>query len=180
MSTFHRANFQQIAFTFTSLEPLGLLETAYLEDVNGVDGQVTLTGPGELRLSLLVSGMDSEHERFRAFLTLDGLPDGQYAVSGRARDVVGNEAVFSLPFALANGLGVVLVLPGMTLAGVVIVDGPPAAQPFVSVQAAVYPGGPAASLPSVSVQAAVSRGPGSLAQQVQVGSTASAVVRGET
>ena len=49
MSVFRRGGFSEIGFTFTSLEPLGLLDTAYLEDIHGVDGQVTLTGPDGLR-----------------------------------------------------------------------------------------------------------------------------------
>lgn len=119
MSVFRRGLYSEISFTFTSLEPLGLLETAYLEDSSGVDGQVTLDGPGGLRLPLLITGLDGGNANFRAFLPLAGLPDGAYMISGRAQDVAGNRATFSLPFTLAPGFGSVLILPGARLSGVV-------------------------------------------------------------
>src|SRR4051812_42607906 len=99
MDTFYRATWHQFWFSLRSGEPLGLLDSSYLEDYSGQDGQITLrhleTGTGYPILLAEVPPTEEPgpHEVFRGWLPLDALPDGPFQVQGRVRDPAGNATI---------------------------------------------------------------------------------------
>ena len=125
---FNRQNYQELWITLASNEVLGILDSDYLEDYFGVDGQVSLYNVGtDTRYDVAMNEVSTEtpsipHDVFRGFVPLLGLPNGEYVVQGRVRDVVnnytvlnavqnpfGNERVLDLTIELTN-IGVVIPL----------------------------------------------------------------------
>lgn len=111
MLTFYRAQNTQLWLTLTSNEILGVLDSGYIEDYFGVDGQVTIrnVGTGERFVVLMneVSG-DVPHETFRGFIPTSILSDGRYQLEGRVRDRLNNYTILS---EVENPLGSERVLP---------------------------------------------------------------------
>lgn len=111
MSTFYRQQFDFVTLTLTANEPLGMLDSNYLENENGVDGYLTLyhvlTGQ---RFSVVMADVSSgnNHDTFYGQIALSALPDGDFEVRGRVRDLVGNYTVLS---SVSSPLGGERVLP---------------------------------------------------------------------
>ena len=108
ISQFQRANYGQIAITLSADETLGLLDSAYLQDYNGNDGQLSLfnefTG---IRYPVLMGEIpeltpEIPHDVFRGYFQITGRPNGLYWLQGRLRDVVGNYTVLGQ---VANPIG---------------------------------------------------------------------------
>ena len=101
MSTVYRAQFSTLWITLQSNEQLGLLDSDYLEDYYGNDGQVTLhhidSGIDYPVLMLHVSEETPEipFDVFRGQTSLAILPNGDYEVRGRCRDLAGNYTILS-------------------------------------------------------------------------------------
>lgn len=106
VDVFYRQLYQQLAVTLTSNEVLGVLDSGFLEDYFGTDGQVTLHHlPSDQRFALLMGESPNEaapHEVFVGQDDLSLLPDGEYRIEGRVRDVVGNYTILSA-FAAPRG-----------------------------------------------------------------------------
>jgi len=129
MTTVFRGTHSTLWIELWADEQLGLLDSGYIEDYDGVDGAVTLhhlqsatdfqvamtSYPGE------TPGVNNDV--FKGTIDLSALPDGQFEVRGRARDAVGNETVMgsiasgtpagarvlSLPLTLAAGAGTQII-----------------------------------------------------------------------
>lgn len=105
---FNRTGYTELWLTLSSNEQLGILDSLYLEDYNGVDGQVSLLHVGtNTRYAVLMGGVPAAtpavpNDVFEGFMTLTGKPDGLYAVQGRCRDVLGNYTILG---AVATPLG---------------------------------------------------------------------------
>lgn len=96
---FDRENHDSLVVTLTANEPLGILDTDFVEDYFGVDGQVTIYNTSSLvRTALVMVAVPGEtpgtpDDIFRGQKLLSLLPDGDYEIQGRVRDVVGNHVI---------------------------------------------------------------------------------------
>lgn len=92
MTTFYRGTFQELWLTLSSDEPLGILDTDFLEDWSGKDGSVSLLHVSSgLRVSVPMAPVPMDSRvNFKGWLALAGLPDGRYSIQGRMRDLQGN------------------------------------------------------------------------------------------
>ena len=101
METFYRSDFTEIWIRLTSGETLGILDTDYLEDYFGIDGQVTLhhLSSGERFPIVMAEQTDQTpgvpHDVFAGYRYLSDLPDGDYQVEGRVRDLNGSYSILS-------------------------------------------------------------------------------------
>lgn len=108
MVIFYRQNYSQITLNIASNEELGVLDTGFVEDFNGVDGQLSLLHVAtSTRYPVPVSAVPAvtpsiPNDQFRAILSLAGLPDGDYQLQGRVRDVIGNYTILG-SFATPSG-----------------------------------------------------------------------------
>lgn len=106
MTTIYRSNFSTLWVELWADEQLGLLDSAYIEDYNGVDGTVTLHHvPTSTDYQVVMSPYPGEtpevsNDVFKGTVTLASLPDGLFEVRGHARDTAGNSTVLG---ALAGG-----------------------------------------------------------------------------
>jgi hypothetical protein len=129
MADFFRGTYSTIWITLRSDEPLGFLDSSYLEDFDGIDGYISIYHPATLqRWSIPMVDLPTEtpltpHDVFRGGIALSSLPDGGFEIQGRVRDTAGNykiigavsspiggEGVQSLTFKIVAGLGVILEL----------------------------------------------------------------------
>lgn len=95
---FNRGTFTEIWFRLASNEALGILDTDYIEDYYGVDGQLTLVHLGTLsEYPVLMSPtVDAvQGNILSGFKLLAGLDDGDYVLKGRVRDVLGNYTILT-------------------------------------------------------------------------------------
>jgi len=102
MSTFRfaRASYTQLWLKIRSDETLGILDSDYLEDYNGVDGQITLHHVATVTdYTVLMSHVPGEtptipFDVFQGvYSPLADLPDGIYELRFRCRDVMGNYTI---------------------------------------------------------------------------------------
>jgi hypothetical protein len=129
MTEFLRETFTTLWITLRSDEPLGILDSQYLENYDGMDGYVTIehlvTGQ---RFDVPMAELPTEtpgvpHDVFRGAIGLSGLPDGEFEIRGRVRDPQGNytilgavaspfggERIQILSFRIVPGLGVIVTL----------------------------------------------------------------------
>ena len=136
---FYRANHTTLWLTIESNEALGILDSDYVEDYNGADGQMTLHHVGsDTDYPLVMAAVPDQtpsidHDVFKGPIELVGLPSGDYEVRGRVRDLTGNytilsaflspmgsESVQPIVLTIAEGNGYRLVLPVAAVAGVSI------------------------------------------------------------
>lgn len=81
-----------------SNEALGVLDTGYLEDYYGTDSQLTLyhLATGVAYPVAMVETAETPsvpHDQFEGSYPFELLPDGDYEIYGRLRDVAGNYVV---------------------------------------------------------------------------------------
>ena len=99
MSTLYRDNFTTLWVELWADEQLGLLDSDYIEDFDGVDGAVTLhhvDTATDYQVAMLPYPGETpgtDNDVFKGTLPLSSLPDGLFEVRGRARDAVENETV---------------------------------------------------------------------------------------
>lgn len=100
MSTFNRGNFTQLWIKLTSDEPLGILDTDYLEDYDGNDGFITLhhvATSQDYQLAMLAVPQDTPsipNDVFQGvYSPLSDLADGEYELRFRCRDPYGNYTI---------------------------------------------------------------------------------------
>ena len=120
--TFYRAAHTTLWLTIQSNESLGVLDSDYIEDYHGADGQLTLHHVATTTdYPVLMAPQPDQtplipNDVFRGPVTLATLPDGDYELRGRVRDVTGNYTILS---AFASPQGgedvqaiVLTILPG--------------------------------------------------------------------
>jgi len=95
MILFLRGGYQELWLTLASDEPLGILDTAYLEDWSGQDGQVSLLQiqTGQRFPVPMAPAPSGSRVNFQGWIALSGLLNGVYAIQGRVRDLVGNVTI---------------------------------------------------------------------------------------
>jgi hypothetical protein len=121
MPTFVRGFFTELWITLRSDETLGILDSDYLEDYFGVDGQISLLHESNVRYTIVMNEVAEEttnvpHDVFTGFLELDSIPNGHYIVQARVRDIansytilgevenpLGTERIINLEFDVADG-----------------------------------------------------------------------------
>lgn len=132
---FYRGQFSQLWLTLRSDEVLGMLDTDYIEDFNGVDGQISVLMPDNTRMPVLMSEVlsdtpDVPHDSFTGAIELADVPNGHYQVQGRVRDLtgnytvigtvanpIGNERVIALEFDIVPGFGIIVSFGTLKLTG---------------------------------------------------------------
>ncbi len=140
---FNKLHYNEIWITLSSNEELGILDSDYLEDYFGADGQITLINESTLvRTPLLMNeitgGGPFPHDVFTGYVPSDDLPVGFYHVEARVRDVIGNysiigevsdpiggERIINLAFEVvefASAAGVIVQIGAMRLMGIVSMD----------------------------------------------------------
>ena len=92
---FNRLNFTELWFTLESNEALGVLDTDYLEDYYGVDGQLTLVNDDTLNEYPVLMSPSNNNTTLSGFIDITSLSNGDYTLKGRVCDVVGNYTVLS-------------------------------------------------------------------------------------
>ncbi len=130
MPNFYRAAYHDLVITLSSDKMLGFLTTGYLQNYSGLDGYITLRDQAGVAhdmpmAEVALSAEPAPHEVFTGSLPLSTLPDGQYSVQCRVKDIVGNytivgavaspigtETVEVITFAIING---VLYVPSVAL-----------------------------------------------------------------
>lgn len=130
MTTIYRSVFSTLWITLQASEQLGLISGDYLEDYFGNSGQVSLyhvASDTYYPLVMIEAPLETPgipHDVFVGQTSLAGLPDGNYQVRGRVRDVVGNysiigavqspfgdERVVAIPLSILPGSGATYSLP---------------------------------------------------------------------
>jgi hypothetical protein len=92
---FNRLNFTELWLTLDSNETLGVLDTDYIEDYYGVDGQLTLVKQGTLEEYPVLMNPSNDNTKLSGFIELSSLANGDYILKGRVRDIVGNYTILS-------------------------------------------------------------------------------------
>lgn len=123
MVTFYRGNYGKITIVIRSSKELGLLGTGYIEDYNGVEGQISLLHvETQTRFAVPVANQPAmtpgiANDYFLGTRQLSDLPNGAYQLQFRVKDMTGNYVISG---AVASPLGTELlstleltVLPGM-------------------------------------------------------------------
>ena len=104
MQVFRRGDYNQVWFTLRSDEVLGVLDSSYIQDYFGNQGQVTLLNlQTQERLSIPITEVTGPsdptplipHDVFSGYVDLDILQDGSYKIEGLVRDVIGNYTILS-------------------------------------------------------------------------------------
>jgi hypothetical protein len=99
--TFSRQDYTELWIKIVSNESLGILDSDYVEDYFGVDGQLTLLEISSgTRIPIpMTEDLDTSptipHDVFVGMIDLTVLADGLYRVEGRVRDVLGNYRILS-------------------------------------------------------------------------------------
>ncbi len=139
MTIFNRNGFASLVIGLQSDEGLGILDTDYIEDYNGVDAQVTIyhissTTSWPVVMSLIPTNL------LRGQIALAGLPDGNYDVRGRVKDVYGNYSIISA-FLNPNGSEDILIIGFTIISGAIVgwITGAINAYPRISGNIAVSP-----------------------------------------
>lgn len=108
MAIFDRASFNTLVVELQSDEVLAILDTDYVEDYNGVDGQVTIyhianNTSWAVAMSLIPTNL------LKGQIALAGLPDGNYDVRGRVRDAFGNYSILTSFLNPTGGEDIILI-----------------------------------------------------------------------
>jgi len=120
MPTIYRGGMTTLWLTLQSNEQLGILDTDYIEDYYGNDGQVSLyhintdTHYPVVMVAQPAQTPGVDNDVFTGSYLFSLLPDGDYEIRGRVRDVVGNYTILSAFQTPAGGEGVQAL--GLTIA----------------------------------------------------------------
>ncbi|MCK5643218.1 MAG: hypothetical protein KAJ19_20585 [Gammaproteobacteria bacterium] len=105
---FPRGTFTNMLLTIKSSEELGILDSDYVEDYDGVDGFMTLKRLSDSqRVSYPTVAVPDEtpgipNDVWRITVPLASIDNGFYELEGRVRDIAGNYTIFG---AVANPIG---------------------------------------------------------------------------
>lgn len=130
----YRGAFATLWITLQSNEQLGILDTDYLEDYAGADAQVTVhhiegaTDYPVLMIDQPGQTPGTPNDVFTGQLVLATLPDGNYEIRGRCRDLAGNytilnsvatpiggEQIIVMAFEIKAGSGLYYPMPASAL-----------------------------------------------------------------
>ncbi|MEZ0137380.1 MAG: hypothetical protein AB9Q17_02395 [Candidatus Reddybacter sp.] len=120
MPTVYRGGKTTLWLTLQSSEELGILDTDYIEDYFGNDGQVSLyhiSTTTHYAMTMIAQPGETpsvDNDVFKGSYLFSLLPDGDYEIRGRVRDVVGNHTILSAFQTPAGGEGVQAL--GLTIA----------------------------------------------------------------
>ena len=147
----YRGAFATLWITLQSNEQLGILDTDYLEDYAGADGQVTVhhiegaTDYPVLMINQPGQTPGTPNDVFTGQLVLATLPDGNYEIRGRCRDLAGNytilnsvatpigdEQVLVMTFEIKPGSGLYYPMPASSLLLRPGFSGPDLARPVLT------------------------------------------------
>lgn len=94
---FNRAFYNELWFRLESDEMLGLLDSAYIEDFYGVDGQLILknVNTGQEYSVLMSRQLNGISSVFTGYINLNTIPNGDFVLTGRVVDVNGNYRILS-------------------------------------------------------------------------------------
>lgn len=115
MTVIYGKDKDNLEIKINSNEPLGILDTDRIEDYNGIDGQVSLFHvDSSQRFAVIMSPFPAEtpgidHDVFIGQKQLSLIPEGDYQIQGRVRDVVGNYSILSA-FHNPNGNETILMM----------------------------------------------------------------------
>jgi hypothetical protein len=128
---FRRGQFSSVVITLTSDEPLGLLDSSFIEDDTGLDGYLTLYHVGSAQrwqmpmVALPLETPGTVNDVFTGSLPLSGLPNGTFQLRGRVRDLAGNystlgssanstpnDQILNLELQIVGGKGATIPLTG--------------------------------------------------------------------
>ena len=154
----YRGTFDILWLTLASNEALGILDTDYLEDYFGADGQVTVHHVGGATdYPVVMVGQPDQtpgtpNDVFMGQLSLTTVPNGNYEIRARCRDVSGNysilnsvaapsggEQVLPLTFEIKDGVGLHYPMPGSAILFRGGYSGPELARPTFAVELAARP-----------------------------------------
>ena len=118
MPTFYRNAFSELWITLSSNEVLGVLDSDYIEDYFGVDGQITVRHESGTPYTVLMNAVPEDtpsipNDVFTGFLDLPSVPDGLYTIQGRVRDVIGNYTILNeveTPFGGENVMTITFII----------------------------------------------------------------------
>lgn len=129
MPTIYRGGMTTLWLTLQSNEQLGILDTDFVEDYFGNDGQVSLyhisteTHYPVVMVAQPDQTLGIDNDVFMGSYLFSVLPDGDYEIRGRVRDVVGNYTILSafqnpvggeglqaLGLTIASGFGTIYVV----------------------------------------------------------------------
>jgi len=105
---FARGTFTNMLLTIKSSEELGVLDSDYVEDYDGLDGYMTLKRLSDsLRVSYPAIAVVGEtpaipNDVWRITVPLASVNNGFYELEGRVRDITGNHTIFG---AVASPIG---------------------------------------------------------------------------
>ena len=124
MSTVYRGSFSTLWITLQSDETLGVLDSDYLEDYFGNDGQISLyhidtdTYFPIVMIEQPLLTPTIPFDVFRGQIALAGLPNGSFEIRGRCKDELnhytiigavqtplGGEDLVTLPLQIVDGVG---------------------------------------------------------------------------
>ena len=97
----YRSSFGTLWLTLSSNEALGVLDTDYLEDYFGADGQVTvhhvegLTDYPVAMVGQADQTPETPNDVFMGQLALATIPNGNYEIRARCRDITGNYSILN-------------------------------------------------------------------------------------
>lgn len=97
---FPRGTYTNMLLTIKSSEELGVLDSDYVEDYDGVDGFMTLKRLSDsLRVSFPAVAVPDEtpqipNDVWRITVPLASVDNGFYELEGRVRDIIGNYTIF--------------------------------------------------------------------------------------
>lgn len=132
---FNRDTYTSLWLTLRSDEPLGLLDSSYLEDETGLRGYLTIRHSSGQSWQMPMSELPTEtpnipHDVFTGSLPLSSLPNGDFQIRGRVRDLTGNHTILSsvanpigderlvvLEFLIAAGRGLISSIGALRLEG---------------------------------------------------------------
>ena len=112
MATIYHGGMTTLWLTLQSNEALGILDTDYIEDYFGADGQISLYHIGtDTHYPVVMVAQPAQtpgidNDVFKGSYLFSLLPDGDYEIRGRVRDVVGNYSILSAFQAPSGGEGV--------------------------------------------------------------------------
>lgn len=97
---FPRSSYTNMLLTIKSNEELGILDSDFVEDFDGIDGFMTLKRlSDDLRVSYAAVAVPTEtpqidNDVFRITVPLATTDNGFYELEGRVRDLIGNHTIF--------------------------------------------------------------------------------------
>jgi len=127
MTVFYKENYSDLTVRLSFTEELAILNTDYIQDYSGVDGQILLYRLSDgsnwpLAMTHVPAATPTvDFDVFEGTITLNTIPDGRYELRGRVVDTLGNYTIISAinPALVIGGERIVnvqiVVVPGFPI-----------------------------------------------------------------